>query len=403
MCLEVKGEGEGRTAKILSSISSDADQCKKCLQSGGGAPIICIRGTRGIGKTYQLLELGKLLSTGQRGETLYVNLNHFYFSNHSLYHFAREFSESGGRVLLLDQIFKYPGWAEELITCHKDFPRLRIVFTASSVMTLEEEYPQLKGLVEICDLYGFSFREYLNEQYGLHFPKVTLDELLSKHREIASRVKEKLDPMDAFPRYLRRGYYPHSGDETLFGENLVKNMNMLLEVDLVYIRQIAPTYLPKLRKLLYLVGEQHDGITNVSSLSEAIDTSRATVMNYLKYLSDARLIRMIYKEGNEYPRKPDRVFINDTNILKVMRDSDIDMSLTGKTFFLSTVQDAGIEVHLSEDAGVDFILNHSIPVRCLCKGGRRRSISPDTVNALCTESTGGDARDIPVWLFGFLH
>lgn len=37
-------------------------------------------------------------------------------------------------------------------------------------------------------------------------------------------------------------------------------------------------------------------------------------MNYLKYLSDARLIRMLYKEGGRY-LKPDRVYLNDTNIL----------------------------------------------------------------------------------------
>ena len=36
---------------------------------------------------------------------------------------------------------------------------------------------------------------------------------------------------------------------------------------------------------------------NVSQLAAEIQTSRATVMNYIKYLADARLINMVYPQG----------------------------------------------------------------------------------------------------------
>ncbi|TFH97339.1 AAA family ATPase [Porphyromonas levii] len=400
MCLPV-GDKERAEEKFFG-LALDSTRSILCAEKSGNASLVCLRGTRGIGKTYQLVQLGKILSEHEPKAALYVNLNHFYFSNHSIYHFAQEYRDSGGRVLLLDQIFKYPGWDIELAKCHRDFPDLRIVFTASSMMTLEEDYPELKGKVVVCDLYGFSFRQYLNYHHSLDFPAVTMEELVHHHEQIAHDISKEVIPMDDFARYMRNGYYPPTGDLSLFGEGLVRNMNMLLEVDLVYIRQIAPTYLPKLRKLLYLIGQQKDGITNVSSLSSEIDTSRATVMNYLKYLSDARMVRLIYKDGGEYPRKPDRVYLNDTNILTVMKEGDMDFALRAKIFFLQSVQDAGLHVELSEENGVDFLVDGKYPVRCFNKGDRRRSSRPDVIHALCGKYLG-EGLDIPIWLFGFLY
>ena len=58
-------------------------------------------------------------------------------------------------------------------------------------------------------------------------------------------------------------------------------MNMMLEVDVLLIKQIAVDYLWKLRRLLYLLAISESSVTNVSQLSNDLNTSRATVMNYL--------------------------------------------------------------------------------------------------------------------------
>lgn len=401
MYLELKSDRRSEAGR--KGCASSRDCTLRCLASAEKLPLICIRGTRGIGKTYQLMQMGDLLSNRKGERTIYVNLNHFYFSSHTIYHFAQSFYQQGGRILLLDQVFKYPGWTKELMQCRRDFPELIIVFTASSVMTLEEEYPELRDELKICDLHGFSFREYLNRQYDLSLSAMPIDQIFADHQSIDRQIKRQVDPWEALSGYMSKGYYPHQEAMALFGENLAKNMNMLLEVDLVYIRQIAPTYLPKLRKLLYLVSGQRDGVTNVSSLSDAIDTSRATVMNYLKYLSDARLIRLIYKEGGEYPKKPDRVFLNDTNILRVIREEEPQPLLEAKTLFLASTLDAGLEVHLSDETGVDFVINEELPVRFVCKGVRRRSTPSRALSILCSEEVKGDPMGVPIWMFGLLY
>ena len=89
-------------------------------------------------------------------------MNNFYFSGHGIVEFAAEFQRRGGKVLLIDQVFKYPEWSKELRMCYDRFPNLKIVFTGSSVMRLKEENMELRDIVKSYNLRGFSFREYLN-------------------------------------------------------------------------------------------------------------------------------------------------------------------------------------------------------------------------------------------------
>ena len=133
--------------------------------------LIGIKGTRGVGKTTFLLQYAKE-KFGTDRSCLYLNMNNLYFTKHRLADFAGDFVKNNGRVLLIDQVFKYPDWSHELRECYENYPELRIVFTGSSVMRLKEENPELSGIAKVYYLRGLSFREYLNLQSGNHFPLI---------------------------------------------------------------------------------------------------------------------------------------------------------------------------------------------------------------------------------------
>ena len=240
--------------------------------------LIGIKGTRGVGKTTFLLQYAKE-KFGTDRSCLFINMNNFYFSGHGIVEFAAEFQRRGGKVLLIDQVFKYPEWSKELRMCYDRFPNLKIVFTGSSVMRLKEENPDLSGKVVSYNLRGFSFREFLNLMSGNQFSAYTFDEVVENHQEIAKRICSVVRPMAYFQDYLHHGFYPFFLEKRNFSENLLKTMNMMLEVDVLYIKQIEQSYLPKLRKLLYLLATSAPCTPNVSQLSKDIETSRATVMN----------------------------------------------------------------------------------------------------------------------------
>ena len=78
--------------------------------------MIGIKGTRGVGKTTFLLQYAKE-KFGTDRSCLFINMNNFYFSGHSIVDFANEFQKRGGKVLLIDQVFKHPDWSRELRMC----------------------------------------------------------------------------------------------------------------------------------------------------------------------------------------------------------------------------------------------------------------------------------------------
>ena len=264
--------------------------------------LIGIKGTRGVGKTTFLLEIAKERFDARDRRCLYINMNNFYFQGRGIHDFAGEFYAQGGRVLLIDQIFKKSEWNHELRRCYDDYPELQIIFTGSSVMRLLSD-PMIGDIVACYSLRGFSFREYVNLKTDNHFHPHTLEGILQQHETIAHEVAAKVDVESLFKEYLHHGFYPFFLKHTNYSENLLKTMNMMIEVDVLLIRQIELKYLTKIKKLYYLLALETGKSPNVSKLAETIDTSRATVMNYIKYLADARLLNIIYHQGFRLPQE----------------------------------------------------------------------------------------------------
>ncbi|MDR2139993.1 MAG: AAA family ATPase [Tannerella sp.] len=364
-----------------------------------GDRLIGIKGSRGVGKTTFLLSYANEYFGPDNRECLYINLNHFIFTERTLLDFAGEFRAQGGRVLLIDQVFKYPNWSKELRYCYDHFPDLRIVFTGSSVMRLREENPDLSGMVSPYYLRGFSFREYLNLMTNSRFPAYTLDEVMKHHIGIAKEICAKTKPEAYFQDYLRHGFYPFFLEKRNFSENLLKTMNMILEVDVLYIKQIEQNYLPKLRRLLYLLSLETPCIPNVSQLSKTIGTSRATVMNYIKYLKEARLINLLYAQGETFPYKPSKVYLYNSNLMYVINQMPVDELGAYRTFFFNQVLKNN-RINGSE-RNADFLVNDTCHFQIEHHENRMKHNPAFYYAADKPETDEGNV--IPLWLFGCMY
>ena len=360
--------------------------------------LIGIKGTRGVGKTTFLLQYAKE-KFGTDHSCLFNNMNNFYFSKYTLVEFAAEFVKRGGKVLLIDQVFKYPEWSHDLRACYEMFPTLKIIFTGSSVMRLKEENPELSGIVKVYYLRGFSFREYLNLQSGNCFRAYTLQEILENHEQIAKTILRNVKPLDYFQDYLHHGFYPFFLEKRNFSENLLKTMNMMIEVDILLIKQIELKYLSKIKKLLYLLAVDGPVAPNVSQLATEIQTSRATVMNYIKYLADARLINMVYPKGEEFPKKPSKLMMHNTNLMYSIYPVKVEEQDVLDTFFMNTLyKDHKL---YKGDKGTSFMVDNGLHFR-ICAEGCKFKNNPNVYYALHKLELG-HGNMIPLWLFGFLY
>ena len=275
---------------------------------------------------------------------------------------------------------------------------LKIVFTGSSVMRLKTENPELNGLVKSYNLRGFSFREFLNLQTGNDFPSYTLDEILNRHEQIVRSILPKASPLKFFQDYLHHGFYPFFLEKRNFSENLLKTMNMMLEVDILLIKQIELKYLAKIKKLLYLLAIDSPVAPNVSQLAEDIHTSRATVMNYIKYLADARLINMIYPKGETFPKKPARIMMHNSNLMYVIYPCRLEEQDILETFFQNTMwKDHKLN---KGEKGTSFLVDENLKFKICPNEERRRNA--ETIYARHKIEIG-HGNEIPIWLFGFLY
>ncbi len=389
--------------------------------------LIGIKGCRGVGKTTFLLMHAKELERGFKERALkpdnyrptaieaklalsaqdrqlamshaclYVNFNHFFFAQHTLVEFAELFVAAGGTKLLLDQTFKYANWSKELRECYYRFPELSIVFTGSTVMRLTEDNPDLKDIVHMYNLRGFSFREYLNLQNGKNFEVVKLEDVLRYHEQIATEVCAKCQPLQFFDDYLYHGYYPFFQEQRNYEETLLKTMNMMLEVDVLLIKQIDVSYLEKIRQLLNILLAQTPCALNVSKLSEDIDTSRATIMNYIKYLKDARLLNLLYPEGKTFPQKPKKVYMQNTNLMFAEALRQPTGQELAETYFYNAMH-ACHKIYAG-DRNTMFIVDGRHYFNVFDTAPKR---ADHRLTAIKDLDIGHD-RIIPLWLFGFLY
>jgi hypothetical protein len=268
-------------------------------------------------------------------------------------------------------------------------------------MRLKDENPELNGIAKSYNLRGFSFREFLNLLTGNNLRHYTLEEILSDHERIARQILPQVSPRRYFQDYIHHGFYPFFQEHRNYSENLLKTMNMMTEVDILIIKQIELKYLTKIKKLFYRLAEEGPKAPNVSQLAHDIETSRATVMNYIKYLADARLLNIIYPLGQQFPKKPSKVMLHNSNLLYAIYPIHVEKQNAMETFFVNSLW----KDHKVNQSGRDpyYLVDGHLKFRiCNAESPSKLRYAPDTIYARYNTEIGKD-NQIPLWLFGFLY
>ncbi len=360
--------------------------------------LIAVKGSRGVGKTNFLLDYSREYHP-QDNSCLYVNVNNLFIVTDGLFHFVEHFYKLGGKVLLLDQAHKYPDWDKELKACYDAFSDLQIIFTASSIVRIKSN-PYLKGIVDMYNLSGLSFREFLELETHQEFPVYSFEEIVAHHEEIVEKILGRVRPLAYFNNYLEYGYYPIYLEEKSHIDYLLKNINLTLEFDIPYASQIDLKYLVKLKQLLYIAAKDSTCNVNVSKLSGMIGVSRATVLNYLNYMKNARLLTLLYEAGDDDDcgKKPKKLYIHNPNLLNAVCLEDVDMSVQRKSFFLSQLCPMSRIAYLEK---ADFWVDEKFPI-VVCGEGEGRKFDTSLI-VMEDMIERGKGNIIPLWLAGFTY
>ena len=365
--------------------------------------LIGIIGQKGVGKTTLLLQ--RMQSLAGQNESLYISLDNPIAQNVPLLELARTFHQEGGGALFLDEVHKYPEWSANIKAIYDSLPGFRVVFSGSSALHLHSGKGDLSRRLSLYHLPTLSLREFAELQLDQKFDTYSLDAILQNHVAIAKELLRKLQPIALLKKFLKSGSYPFYREGLArYSEKLVQAINQTIESDLVFVNNIDPRYVPKLKKLLYLISTSVPYAPNISAISQAIESSRATVSQYLEYLQDAGLIALLRAKGRGYEilAKPEKVYLENTNLLYALGQERSNMGSLRETFLYNQLRGANLKVEYPSTG--DFLVRGKIILEV---GGKNKSRSQleGSANAYVV-SDGieiGSRTKIPLWLFGFLY
>lgn len=367
------------------------------------ARLIGIKGARGVGKTTLLLQyIKKHLKADET--TLYVSLDNLWFAENTLSNLVDEFVKQGGKHLFLDEVHKYQNWSQELKNLYDSYPELKIVFTGSSLLEILNARADLSRRAVVYTLNGLSYREYLELYENQKMPVFSLSDILKHHLDIAKVINQKIRPLQYFSAYLQKGYYPFYKEvPELYFHRLEEVINMVLEIELPYLRKVEVAYVHKLKQLLQIVSESVPFTPNVSKLSERIGINRNTLVSYLHFLAEARLTLNLYRDAKGISRlqKPNKIFLENTNLLYALASGNVNTGNLRETFFINQVgHNHKIEYTETGDFKVDdrsvFEVGGKEKTSKQIKKISQAYIAADQIEY-------GLNNKIPLWLFGFLY
>lgn len=363
--------------------------------------LISILGARGTGKTTLLLQLAKQSSL----ESLYVALDDLFFTDNTLYSLAEEFEKFGGELLLLDEVHKYPNWSRELKLIYDDFDKLQVIFTSSSVLDIYKGESDLSRRALSYNLKEMSFREYLLFYEGIKLPKLSLNEIITNHSELALNLTtNNFKPLKYFKSYIETGAYPYfKGNKDEYYQQIANTINLILDIDLQSIENIEYANITKFKRLLYVLASNVPFTPNISKLAEKISINRNTLIYALQLLEKAELIHTLIKRNKSVSMlsKPDKIWLHNTNLSYVISSDTPDIGNIRETFILQHLSVLH-EISLPEKG--DFLIDNKYIFEVGGKNKKQKQIK-ELENAFVVkdEIESGIKNIIPLWMFGFLY
>lgn len=381
-------------------------------------PLNVLLGTRGVGKTTLILQ--RLRQLGLPGnEALYIDLGDIYFSEHRLLDVIISFVEAGGRYLFIDEVHRYAfkNWAQEIKQAYDLYRgRLKITFTGSSAIQILKQKADLSRRALQYRIPGLSFREYMILRHARSLPVLSLSDLLTRHQQIARELLGGgFSPVADLQDYWREGYYPFFLEEPEgYSSKLNTVVQLVLESDIPHIMDSGKADYRALGRLLYAVASSAPFKPNISKLASRLGIGRDSVIKYLELLERADLINSLRHaaKGVASLAKPDKIYLNNTNLIYTLAPTEAKLGTVRETFFLNQLNyltyETGLlppEIRLPERG--DFLYLHREKRYLFEVGGADKTIAqigkaPGHFAVADTESTGVVDR-IPLWMFGLFY
>lgn len=367
------------------------------------APLISIRGPRGVGKTTMMLQYIKRTYGSSNKEALYCSLDSVYFANKNILDLASAFYSNGGKHLFLDEVHKYPTWSQEVKEIYDTYPDMKVVISGSSLLNILTGDADLSRRCVPYEMQGLSFREFLKLYKKIDIPVWNLSDILSNPSALCDSVLDKCKPLPLFKEYLKYGYYPfYLKNKSNYYQLIEQVISYVIETELPQVYNVEPALVRKIKALLDNVCNSIPFEVDATKLASVIGVHRTTVVNYLYMLDKAKVINMLFADTKSIKKlqKPDKIYTENPNILYALAGSDANIGTIRETFAVNQLT-YNNTIEYGKEQG-DFKIDGKYTFEV---GGKKKDYSqiadlPDSY-ILADDIEVPFGHKIPLWAMGF--
>ena len=394
--------------RLLATTSTEIIR-EKMDEIHWNARLVSIMGPKGVGKSTLIKQyLKQHFQPGDRS-ALYCSADTVDFSTRTLVALAEEFVMHGGELLVIDEIHKYkpgkPDWSREIKEIYELFPTLKMIVSGSSLLRLREGDADLSRRAIKYTMPGLSFREALRFYHGLEFPRWTLEDILAHPYDLWQTVTSKCKPVALFKEYMEKGYYPFLLEgEGEYYTKIEQIINYIIETELPQICKVDVANVRKLQALIALICSEVPFELNANKIAAALEIGRDTVVEYLKYLGDAKVLNLLYSDKKKVGKlsKPDKIYLENPNILYALAPTKVEIGTLRETFAITSLSESH-SVEYGKAQG-DFRVDGKYTIEI---GGPGKDFSqiagiPDSY-VFADDWDLPDGAKLPLWMLGFLY
>ena len=371
--------------------------------------LVTIIGAKGVGKSTLIKQYLKLNYQPGDRRVLYCSADTVDFSTRTLVELAEEFVIQGGELLAIDEIHKYkPGttdWSREIKEIYELFPDLKMIVSGSSLLRLKEGDADLSRRAVKYTMPGLSFREALRFYHEWSFPVWTLEDILAHPYDLWQMVSSKCKPVALFKEYLEKGYYPFLLEgEGEYYTKIEQVVNYIIETELPQICKVDVANVRKLQALIAMICSETPFELNANKIAAALEIGRDTVVEYLKYLGDAKVLNLLYSDKKRIGKlsKPDKVYLENPNILYALAPAKVEIGTLRETFAVDCLSESHV-VEYGKTQG-DFKVDSKYTFEI---GGRSKDFSQiagmKDSYIFADDWDMPDGAKLPLWMLGFLY
>jgi predicted AAA+ superfamily ATPase len=309
------------------------------------------------------------------------------------------------KYLLIDEIHNLANWQMEIKKIY-DFLDIKLIFTSSASIDIIRSKYDLSRRVVIINMLPFSFREYLFFKKNTLIDRMSLDDILTKYRELYQKVY-LFEP--EFHGFCIMGALPSAIDAP-FAQTIRNIVEKMINNDLLIYGKLNKEDIINISHILRFISRSTVDGCNYSVISNNTGVTKYKVQEYIGLLEQTFLLKVMLPYGSNVTREPKILF--RLPLRSYFSEGTEGDNITGairEEFFIHHLSNIDVEMnYLKSERGeklpdyVVFHKNEKIIFEIGGAGKTRKQLKGISGSRFILSQPGNLETGIPLILMGFL-